>query len=155
MHHHRKDHVMITCQVPDARLTADVRLGDAGGKSVANIRVASNARVKDPSSGEWTSEGIFLDVALWRSAETVAEYFHKGSPIIVWGELRPRHWTDRDGVTRDGWELSQADWTFPPKASENGGAQPAAQQQSRPAAQRPASQTPKPADPDDEFKDLF
>jgi single stranded DNA-binding protein len=124
--------ILIT--IPDARLAADPRIGDANGKSVANIRVASNYRTKD-ASGEWTSEALFFDVALWRSADTVGEYFSKGSPIIVWGELRERSWTDKDGNQRTGLEVAGADWSFPPK---NGDGEQG-QRQGKPAAK------PKPA----------
>ena len=36
-------------------------------------------------------------VEIWRGAETIEEYFGKGSPIVVWGELQERTWTDKDG----------------------------------------------------------
>lgn len=104
---------MMLIQIPDARLCADPRIGDANGKPVANLRVASNARVK--VDGEWTSAPLFFDVALWRAVDTIAEHFTKGKAIIIYGELRPRTWTDRDGQAHEGLEVANADWAFPPK----------------------------------------
>lgn len=139
---------MITTQIPDGRLCADPRMGDANGKPVANVRIASNYRVKDPTTGEWVSEALFFDVALWRGAETVGQYFQKGSPIIVWGELRERKWTGQDGIEHTGLEIANADWAFPPKndgapaqqaqPQQHGYGQPAAQYQ--PPVQQPAYQ---------------
>lgn len=127
---------MILITIPDARLCADPRMGDAGGKPVANLRVASNARVK--VDGEWTSAPLFFDVALWRGAETVEAYFSKGSPIIIHGELRPRTWTDRDGVTHEGLEVANADWAFPPKNDGQGGEDAPRQRQAQPQQQASA-----------------
>lgn len=129
---------MITTQIPDGRLCADPRMGDANGKPVANVRIASNYRVKDPSTGEWVSEALFFDVALWRGAETVGQYFAKGSPIIVWGELREKKWTGQDGIEHVGLEIANADWAFPPK---NDGA-PAGQYQPAAAQQQPLAAPP-------------
>ena len=126
---------MILATIPDARLCSDPRMGDANGKPVANIRVATNFRKKG-DDGEWTDGAIFLDVALWRGAETVEAYFRKGSPIIVHGEIREREWTDRDGGVHTGLELANADWAFPPK--NDGGAE----QAQKPAPRAPAQTQP-------------
>jgi single-strand DNA-binding protein len=121
---------MILITIPDARLCADPRVNEVASGKVANIRVASNYRTK--VDGEWTSEALFFDVALWRSAEAVEEYFHKGSPIIVWGELQERTWTDKDGGERRNLEIGNAQWTFPPK--NDGQAEAAAPKQKAKAA---------------------
>lgn len=121
--------------IPDARLCADPRIGDlpSGGK-VANIRIAHNFRVKE--DGEWVSKAQFLDVALFRSAEAVGEYFHKGSAIIVSGELQTRTWTNKDGAEQETLELANATWTFPPK-NDGAGAE---SQQSQPRQAAPKQQ---------------
>jgi single stranded DNA-binding protein len=131
---------MILVTIPDARLCADPRVNDLpSGSKVANLRVASNYRVKD-DAGEWTSEALFFDVEIWRGAETIEEYFGKGSPIVVWGELQERSWTDRDGNARTNLTVRNASWTFPPK---NDGAD-ADESAPRQARQKPAA-APKPA----------
>ena len=121
--------------IPDARLCADPRIGDlpSGGK-VANIRIAHNFRTKE--DGEWVSKAQFLDVALFRSAEAVGEYFHKGSAIIVSGELQTRTWTNKDGEVQETLELANATWTFPPK-NDGAGAE-SAQSQPRQATPKAA-----------------
>ena len=105
---------MILITIPDAHLCADPRVNEVGSGKVANLRVASNYRTKD-DSGEWTSEALFFDVEIWRGAETIEEYFSKGSPIVVWGELQERTWTNKDGEARTSQIVRNAQWTFPPK----------------------------------------
>ena len=76
---------MILITIPDGRLCADPKVNTLqSGSQVANLRVASNYRTK--VDGEWVSEALFFDVALWRAVETIEAYFRKGSPIVVWGD---------------------------------------------------------------------
>lgn len=125
---------MILTTIPNAHLCSDPRINEtASGGHVANIRVAGNYRVKG-DSGEYESKALFFDVALWRGADAVGQYFQKGSPIIVWGELRERTWTDRDGNERTNLELAEASWDFPSKSAGNGDAQPRQAAQQKAAA---------------------
>jgi len=134
---------MILITIPDGRLCAEPRINDLpSGARVANVRVASNYRVKDGE--EWVSEGMFFDAALYRGVDTLATYFTKGSPIVIFGQLQEREWTDRDGNQRKSLEIARADWAFPPKSAEDGpqnrpAAQPQAKAQPQVAAAAPAA----------------
>jgi single stranded DNA-binding protein len=142
---------MILTTIPDARLCADPRINETpSGSKVANLRVASNYRVRD--GDEWVSEALFMDVECWKSVDAIAQYFTKGSPIVVWGELQEREWTDQQGVQRKTLIVKNANWTFPPKPPD-AGAQQAPQQaaprqqgyQQQPRAPQQAAFAPAPA----------
>lgn len=134
---------MILITIPDGRLCADVKVNEtSSGSRVAKLRVASNYRTKD-ESGEWTSEALFFDVDVWKSVDALENYFSKGSPIVVWGELQEQSWTDRDGNARTSMVVRNANWTFPPKNGDG-------EREERPAPKRTAKSAPKKSvDPDD------
>jgi single-strand DNA-binding protein len=75
------------------RLTADPELKRTqGGVSVTNFGVAVERNHK---SGE-QREVDYLNVVAWRgTAEFIARYFHKGSMIVVEGEIQTRKWVDK------------------------------------------------------------
>lgn len=61
-----------------------------GGTSVVKFTVAINDKIKDKDT---TS---FIDcTAFGKTAENIAKYFHKGSPILIEGRLRQESWTDK------------------------------------------------------------
>jgi single-strand DNA-binding protein len=66
------------------------------GASVCNLRVAVNARRRNPA-GEWGHKPNFFEVAVYGPhAETVAKYCRKGHPIAVDGRLDWREWETKD-----------------------------------------------------------
>lgn len=70
------------------------------GNTVANVGLAVNDRRKD-QSGEWTEITTFVDVSLFgRTAEVVAEYLGKGSPLLIEGRLQLDSWKTDDGQKR-------------------------------------------------------
>jgi single-strand DNA-binding protein len=71
------------------------------GAAVTNMRIASNRRYKDPSSGEWKDDTCFVDCVAWAQlAERVGEQAKKGSPVLVEGRLQSRSWETEDGQKR-------------------------------------------------------
>jgi len=65
------------------------------GSAVCDLGVAVN-RVWHDQSGEKKEEVSYFDVQAWaKTAETVAQYFKKGKPIIVQGRLKQESWTDK------------------------------------------------------------
>jgi single-strand DNA-binding protein len=82
-------------------VTRDVELKHTPtGTAVTGLGVAVNDRRKDPQTGEWVNEPVFVDVTLWgRSAEIAAEYLCKGSPVFIEGRLKYETW-EADGMKR-------------------------------------------------------
>lgn len=66
------------------------------GTQVCDVSVAVNDRRKN-AAGEWVEEATFVDVTFWgKTAEVLAEYLRKGSPIFVEGRLKLDQW-EKDG----------------------------------------------------------
>jgi single-strand DNA-binding protein len=142
---------MILITIPDGRLCADPRINDLqSGSKVANLRVASNYRTKD--GDEWVSEALFFDVECWKSVDAIAQYFTKGSPIIVWGELQEREWTDQQGAAHKSLSVKNANWTFPPKNDGAGEQSQPAQRQAAPQQAPAAPQYQPPAQTQQAFQ---
>ena len=87
------NHVVLT-----GRLTSDPDLQTLpSGRSVCNLRIAVNARRRDPA-GDWTEKPNFFDVTVFGGrGENVAKYMHKGRPVAVDGRLDWREWETPDG----------------------------------------------------------
>ena len=79
------------------------------GISVCRFRLAVQRRyVKDQ---EQTAD--FIDVVAWRqTAKFVSDYFKKGRPILVCGQLQSRNWTDKDGGKRSSIEVIADEVSF-------------------------------------------
>lgn len=81
-------------------LTRDVELREAGSSTVANISVAVNRSWKK-ADGTREEKVSFIDVAVWnKQAEFVAQYFSKGSAILIEGDMESQSWKDKDGNDR-------------------------------------------------------
>ena len=71
-----------------------------GGKSVVDLRVATNRSWPDKSAPDgWAQETIWFRASAWdEQAERVAETYHKGDQVYIQGRLKPaRAYLDRDG----------------------------------------------------------
>ena len=65
------------------------------GTAVAKIGLAVN-RVWTSETGEKKEEVTFVDIDMFgRTAENVAQYMRKGSPLLVEGRLRLDQWDDK------------------------------------------------------------
>ncbi len=82
------------------RLTRGVELKQVpGGQQVAKLGLAINRRFKT-RDGEQREEVVFVDCEAWgNTAETMARYLDKGSPVFIEGRLKLDQW-DQDGQTR-------------------------------------------------------
>jgi len=82
-------------------LTRDPELRYTGsGLAVANFGLAVNQRYTG-KDGEQKEETCFVEItAFGRSAEVVAEYVSKGSPLFVEGRLKYDTWQSQDGQKR-------------------------------------------------------
>lgn len=75
------------------------------GTHVANFSVASNQHYRG-RDGEWHKKTCFVDVVTWRDlAERVASKLHKGSPVMIEGELQFTQWNAQDGTKRSRVEI--------------------------------------------------
>ena len=83
-------------------LTRDPELRSLpSGMAVCNLRIASNTRRKDNSTGEWVDKPNYFDVTVWGAqGENCAQYLAKGRPVAVDGRLEWREWQDKEGNKR-------------------------------------------------------
>jgi single-strand DNA-binding protein len=83
-------------------LTRDPELRSTGsGMSVCSLRIASNTRRKDQSTGEWVDKPNYFDVTVWGAqGENCARFLSKGRPVAVDGRLEWREWQDQNGNNR-------------------------------------------------------
>lgn len=93
------------------RLTRDPELRRTGsGTPVASFTVAVE---RDYAQQGQEKKTDFFDCVAWdKKGEFVAQYFPKGSMIIVTGRMEFRDWTDRDGNKRRSAEIKVADIYF-------------------------------------------
>jgi single-strand DNA-binding protein len=88
-------------------LTRDPELrSTAGGMSVCSLRIASNTRRKDASTGEWVDKPNYFDVTVWGAqGENCARYLSKGRPVALDGRLEWREWQTQEGAKRQSVEI--------------------------------------------------
>lgn len=115
------------------------------GTAVAKIGLAVN-RVWTSETGEKKEEVTFVDIDMFgRTAENVAQYMRKGSPLLVEGRLRLDQWDDKQtGQKRSklGVVAESVQFLGSPRASEGGAPAPA-----RPAPAAPAAAAAAPPEP--------
>jgi len=71
------------------------------GTPVANFTIASNRKFKD-NFGQWKEDVCFIGIVAWyKLAESCSENLHKGSAVLVEGELQSRQWRSDDGHYRN------------------------------------------------------
>ena len=81
------------------RLTRDPELKatKANATPFTELSLAVNKSVKRPD-GSWQKQVSFFDIVVWKhQAENCCKYLHKGSSILVSGELEQQRWTSNDG----------------------------------------------------------
>ncbi|GAA2630705.1 single-stranded DNA-binding protein [Paractinoplanes durhamensis] len=79
----------------------------SSGSLVANFRVASTARRYDRENARWVDgNNLRVRVTAWRRlAEGVASSVTVGDPVIVYGRLYTRDWTDENNNPRVSYEM--------------------------------------------------
>ncbi len=89
-------------------LTRDPELRTTpSGSQVCSFSVAVNRNYKDQD------QTSFFDCSAWgKVGETIAQYTHKGSGILVSGRLDQRSWEDKEGQKRSRVEINVDDFTF-------------------------------------------
>lgn len=88
-------------------LTADPEIRQTNsGMKVTSFSIAINRRGKDAGVD-------YINVVAWdKKAEFVAQFFKKGKPILVCGQLQQRTWADKNGAKRHEYEVVADELTF-------------------------------------------
>ena len=88
-------------------LTRDPELRSTpSGMSVCSLRIASNTRRKDNSTGEWVDKPNYFSVTVWGAqGENCARFLTKGRPVAIDGRLEWREWQGNDGAKRESIEI--------------------------------------------------
>ena len=88
-------------------LTRDPELRSTpGGMSVCSLRIASNTRRKDNTTGEWVDKPNYFSVTVWGAqGENCARFLSKGRPVALDGRLEWREWEAQDGTKRQAVEV--------------------------------------------------
>lgn len=112
---------MATIQVL-GRLTREPAQRQVNQSTVTEISIASDTSRKDEQGN---AIAAFYRASFWNNTGTaIMNYFHKGSPIFVAGELEPREYQDNNGNNRISLDINHASFSFvpaPPRNSQNGG----------------------------------
>ena len=93
------------------------------GHSVTSFTLAVNGRNDDVA---------YIDCTAWnKGGETIAQYLHKGNPLLVSGRLNQSRWQDKDGNNRSKLDVAVDEFAFIGGKSDGEGgntnSQPAAQ----------------------------
>lgn len=100
------------------------------GISICTLSIANNRRWKT-KDGEKKEEVIFIDCTFFgKTGETVAQYFRKGSRIMVQGRLSQDRWEDKEGRKRTTMKVVCNEFFFVDKGQVP---QPAAAESTRPS----------------------
>ena len=104
-------------------LTRDPELRSLqSGTSVCSLRIASNSRRKEGSSGELVDKPNYFSVTVWGAqGENCAQYLAKGRPVAVQGRLEWREWDAQDGTKRQAVEVVADNVQFLGSRGEDGG----------------------------------
>ena len=71
-------------------ITKEPEVRFAGQTQIANISIAVNKKVKQQDK-----TSFFEAVSFGKTAEFISKYFHKGSKILLEGELEQQTWQDK------------------------------------------------------------
>ena len=87
------------------------------GTAVANFSLATSRKRKDGEITTWWNCVLF-----GKRGEAIAQYLHKGDPVLIQGEPSLRSYTANDGTERQSLECDVREWAF---VSSKGGRQDA------------------------------
>lgn len=95
------------CLVGNVMTSPEWRRTSATNTYVATFRFASTSRRFDKAANRWVDgDSLRVKVACWRAiGENVVESVGVGDPLVVFGRLYSRDWSDSDGNRRTSYEL--------------------------------------------------
>ncbi len=123
------------------RLTKEPELKmTQSGIQVCSFSIAVSRRVarsQDGTQPEQTTD--FFDCTAWRgTGETISRFFHKGSSIVVVGQIQNRNWTDQQGAKHYATGIVVDDFYFVDSKNESAGASAPQQQYTSSSYSAPA-----------------
>lgn len=77
------------------------------GTTVANFSLATERKRRDKEVSTWWRCTLF-----GKRGETLAQYLHKGDPVLIQGEPSLRAYTAKDGSERQSLEVDVREWAF-------------------------------------------
>ena len=83
------------------RLTkdAELRFAAGSGTAVTRLNIAVRRNLKDKNTGKYESDFINC-ISFGKQAETIAQYFQKGSQIAIVGHIQTGSYNAQDGSKR-------------------------------------------------------
>lgn len=83
------------------RLTRDseLRFAAGSGTAVTRLNIAVRRNIKDKKTGKYESDFINC-ISFGKQAETIAQYFQKGSQIAITGHIQTGSYNAQDGSKR-------------------------------------------------------
>jgi single-strand DNA-binding protein len=137
------------------RLTRDPETRTfANGGKVANFGFAVNNRKKNPTTGQWEDEPVFVDIKAFNRekgrqlADLVEQYMHKGHQFYLEGRLTFEQWTSKEGQKQSKLRVVLDDFQFlEPRTDGNGGTRSSAPARSSMSAPPPSEEFDAPPEP--------
>ncbi len=88
------------------------------GSCIGNFGIATNEKWKD-AQGQMKEKAHFFDVSVFgKTAETISNYFHKGSRILIEGSLDFQSWQTQTGEKRSKVGIKLKGFTFVDRKSD-------------------------------------
>jgi len=99
-----------------ARIASDIKLETVGQKATpaAKFSIAVNRKVQGNSVAD------FHNCIAWgKMGEVISKYFHKGSRIVIEGEVQNNNYTDKNGAKHYGYVINVSGIDFVDTKTEN------------------------------------
>lgn len=94
-------------------LTRDVEVRTtSGGQNVGNFSLAVTRSWRDQSGAQQEQTSFINCVAWGKTGDIIAQYVHKGDPLLVSGRLTQRSYEDKEGNKRSATEVVVEDFNF-------------------------------------------
>lgn len=101
------------------------------GSAVTNLSIATSERWMNKQTNQYEEKTEWTNcVSFGKQAETIAQYFQKGSEIFISGKLQTRSWEDNNGQKRYATDVLINTFSFTGGSRTDG--QQTTQQQGRP-----------------------
>lgn len=100
------------------RLALEPRVLD-NERAPVTLRVVSNRRVKDKTTGEYTPKGDFFTVVVWGDSRKVAKTLSKGDAIVATGRWEQDNY-EKNGETREQVQLQAEGFAVVPNLPDDG-----------------------------------